>query len=335
MQLKDESVADTVFTHTYHHRVGSIPGDATVYDWEAIADFPFNELVVSWNALRPKTGDFSVYISVEVNGRWSPYFLYSRWGASGQFGGDVVSEEFSLKIGQDILDLSNGQVAEKFRIRLEAEETGLLSNVKYLHACVSRSEAFHASQFLTADRAIDLKVPLISQFSLVHGRKRDMCSPTSTGSVVGYLKKSTKIDPVTFARGVHDDAHDIYGNWVLNIAHASDQLGEGWGCWVQRLSGFEQVYKSLCNQTPVVVSIKGELPGAPFAYPQGHLIVVKGYDPKTSKVSCMDPAFPSDAETSVHYSIDDFMKAWSRRRCLAYIFQNLSSIHFSKTLSSQ
>ena len=114
---------------------------------------------------------------------------------------------------------------------------------------------------------------------------------------------------------------DIFGNWVLNTAQASSVLGNKWQCWVERLAGFGDIYDRLKNNLPVVVSVKGPLPGARFPYTNGHLIAVKGYNPKTEQVLCMDPAFQADEATAVAYNLSDFMDAWSRRRRIAYVFE--------------
>jgi hypothetical protein len=146
-----------------------------------------------------------------------------------------------------------------------------------------------------------------------------MCSPTSTSAVIQYLQ-GCYIDPISFSSNVHDNAHDIYGNWILNTANAAAILGAGWHCWVQRLNGFDELYQQLEKRIPVVVSIKGPLEGAPLPYEEGHLIVVKGYDASKKCVLCMDPAYPTNTETNAEYPFEAFMHAWRRRRHLAYIF---------------
>ena len=171
---------------------------------------------------------------------------------------------------------------------------------------------------LSVKDSINLPVPPISQMLLAHPRARHLCSPTSTSAVVNYLK-GTSIKPIPFSSHVHDNVHDIYGNWVLNTAHAAALLGKPWHCWVQRLYGFDELYEQLKKGIPVVVSIKGPLEGAPLPYEEGHLIVVKGYDASKKHVLCMDPAYPTHAETSAAYPYESFMDAWGRRR-LAYFF---------------
>jgi hypothetical protein len=125
----------------------------------------------------------------------------------------------------------------------------------------------------------------------------------------------------------------------LNIAYAWTILGKKWSCWIQHLNGFIAIQELLKKNTPVVVSVKGPLPGSALPYNQGHLLVVKGYQHQHKKVLCMDPAFGEDDLTNVTYDLQDFLEAWARRGCIAYVFeqnnQNFSAIQFNKSLSSQ
>jgi hypothetical protein len=106
----------------------------------------------------------------------------------------------------------------------------------------------------------------------------------------------------------------------LNVAEASHHLGNQWMCWVERLNGFQDIYDRLIQNTPVIVSVRGPLPGSAQPYAKGHLLVVKGYDPSEKKVLCMDPAFPDEKSTLISYDLEDFITAWQRRGKIAYLF---------------
>ena len=159
----------------------------------------------------------------------------------------------------------------------------------------------------------------LSQMTLDHPRSRDLCSPTSTTAVVSYLSKK-QIDPIVFAERAKDHASDIFGNWVLNVAESWHYLGPTWDAWVQKLSGFPELYEKLVLGTPVIVSVRGPLAGSAQPYAKGHLLVVTGFDPGLQMVHCMDPAFSTDEKTDARYPLNDFLAAWGRRGNLAYIF---------------
>jgi hypothetical protein len=87
---------------------------------------------------------------------------------------------------------------------------------------------------------------------------------------------------------------------------------------VQRLKDFNALHAYLMREKPVVVSVKGKLPGAPIIYSRGHLICVIGY--KGKEVICIDPAFAENQLCYVKYKIKDFLAAWGKRKNLAYTF---------------
>ncbi len=286
--------------------------------WEQDSVTPFNELIVSWNALRPQSGEYKLSIALKID-EWSDWYPYIYWGAAKQHGVDIRSPLFHIY--QDTVEVLQGKQATGFRIRIEHSEGASICDFYSLHAYTGNSNAYltnneDTSQFST----LNLKVPLTSQLLLPHPRCRDLCSPTSTTAVMNFLSHSKIFDPVSFASLVRDTHFDIFGNWVLNAAQVGIFLEKQWMCLVQRLNGFNDIYAQLKQNIPVVVSVKGPLNGGALPYLEGHLIVVKGFDTEKKRVLCMDPGFPSAKETDVSYAFNDFMDAWARRRYLAYLF---------------
>lgn len=320
MKNLTESIQNAVATEVYHHSLEIKDKSATDYIWENTEVIPFDELIVSWNAMRPQYGAFVISVSIKKE-EWTPWFSYAYWGSSTQWGGDTRSEAHSVEIEQDILSILKGGKATGFRVRVEAVEGASLDEFYALHACASRIHELTSSEVIMTGPSIDLKVPLVSQMALQHVRKRDMCSPTSTSAAISYLLKKNRLDPVAFALHSHDDMHDIFGNWVLNTAHAASVMGKDWNCWVQRLKGFNGIYRKLQEGTPVVVSVRGPLTGSAVPNTSGHLMVVKGYRAADNHVLCMDPGFPDDKSTEVSYKLTEFLEAWSRRRYVAYVFK--------------
>lgn len=332
------SLDEILSTVTYHHHINDVEEGSSSYTWEQPDVISFDELIVSWNAMRPQYGDFNINIAVKINEMWSPWFLYSSWSSESQKGGNVDPVRFPVQVRQDILQVVDGQKATGFRVRVDAKNGATLEEFYWLHACATSVVDLLPTK-VTANSSVNLDVPLISQMMLKHARHKDMCSAASTSSVVSYLLKKNRIDPVSFALQACDEAHDIFGNWILNTAHASAILGKKWQCWVQHLTGFDDIHARLRINIPVVVSVKGPLKGSALPYSNGHLLVVKGYDHKEKEVICMDPAFSENELTDVRYDLDDFVKAWSKRNFIAYIFektdQNFSDIQFNSNLSSQ
>ncbi len=242
------------------------------------------------------------------------------WGAHEQKSNSEFAGNGLTRVYQDLFQVLNGQKATAFKIRIEADGDAALENIHSLHVYTNASKTSEKTAF-NGHTSVSLPVAGLSQMALDHPRHRDLCSPTSTTAVVRYLLNDPEIDPLLFAEQSWDQQFDIYGNWVLNVAEASSLLGPSWNCWVEFLSCFQDVYHRLLQGFPVVVSVRGPLPGSALPYKNGHLLVITGYDHQLQQVLCMDPAFPSNCETLVWYSLGDFLAAWERRGKIAYLFE--------------
>lgn len=282
-------------------------GVAAAPYWEQENLPPFDELMISWNGFRPVQGSYSIFARVQI-GSWSPWLLYGSWGAEGQSSFD--NQVGSVRVYQDAFEVLGGEKARGFQVRVEPGAA--------LRLHVYTNSASQPS-FADSYEPVHLQMDGLSQMTLGHPRHLDLCSPTAASAVLRYLKK--QIDPIHFAGRVWDQRFDIFGNWALNVAEASNHLGLDWDVWVERLSGFSDIYRRLLLKTPVIVSVRGPLPGSARPYAKGHLIVVNGFDPQKKEVHCMDPGFPTDDQAHVQYGLEDFVTAWNRRGNIAYIFQ--------------
>ncbi len=291
--------------------------------WETRNTAPFNELIVSWNGLRPSVGKWTFFVRLGREGNWSEWLQYAEWNAAGQKTFKNSPLDSFAESYQDAVTAKTG-LCDAFSVKIMAEDGADLKRLDSLYACLSDLSRYsiHIPPRL---RSVLLKgIPLQSQMILGHPRCRDLCSPTSTSTAINYLLGRKEIDPVIFAQKIHDAGFDIYGNWILNTAEGYQQLGGSHRVFVKRLNGFHLLHDQLVQGVPVVASVKGEIPGAPKPYPFGHLICVTGFEPaenlSESKVYCVDPAFPINESTYTAYKLSDFLKAWGARRNLAYLF---------------
>lgn len=279
----------------------------------------FDELIISWNANRPLCGYYLIQLSAYTD-EWSDWMNYAYWGKENQYTFKEILFEKDLQVFQDALEILNGSIARGFRVRILAKEGATLEQFRSLHASIMRKSAHSFTDDFSAIEPIEIPVAGLSQMALLDPRSRRLCSPTSTTAVLRFLKQ-TELSPLLFADRVFDTAFDIYGNWILNTAQASHELGKGWSCYVSRLTDFQELYIRLKSGVPQIVSIRGPLPGSALPYESGHLLVVRGYDPVSKEVICMDPAFPNDQSTWVRYKLVDFLEAWRRKGGLTYIFE--------------
>ncbi len=289
------------------------------YIWENTA-LSFNELLIGWNAQRPYRGQFHISLSLKIED-WSPWFSYALWGANGQR--SFEHQHGPFKIFQDTICIDKGYLATGWRVKVEAKQMPNLQRFHAFYAAIVPSKKpvdINKNSFMQGSY-ICLEVPGMSQIAIKNSCNMRLCSPTSTTAVIHYLNKQTDITPMEFAHKVWDSYFDIYGHWVFAMAQAYVELGEEWETRVMYLNDFEDVYRFLKTGYPVVVSVKGRLPGSLHPYNQGHLLVVRGFDPIKNKVLCMDPAYPKNSNTYVTYALNDFVSSWQRRKNVAYLFK--------------
>lgn len=292
--------------------------EQTSYTWTMPAIPPFEELLISWNADRPRRGHYVILSSVSIQNRWSPWLLYAVWGSHDQYSFHDTTPHAPVRSFQDQIELQDGKQGTGFRIRIEVCGGANLENFYKIYACTC-SRASYPSQLPPSWPSCYLPIPGLSQMQLHHPRSKSFCSPTSTTAVIQYALKP-QLNPLTFAEHVYDAGFDIYGNWSFNIAQAFVELGKEWQCFYARSLEFDTIGQCLRKGLPVVVSVKGKLTNSPMPYNQGHLLVIKGYEASTERVLCMDPAFPSDEQTSVAYPWEEFMQVWRERGYLTYFF---------------
>jgi hypothetical protein len=264
---------------------------------------PFNELILSWNGLRPKKGKWTFWIGIQ-----NEWLKYAEWGAD--FQKTFQSIGAFAKTYQDVCT-TNG-LCNHFTIKVEGED---LSTLHELIVCASNLDAYKLITPPDLPPVMLKNVPTQSQLVLNHPRHKELCSPTATTTAMRYLYKK-KFDPVAFADLSHDETFNIHGNWVLNVAESYNQTKHP--CRVERLKDFTRLHEELMKGFACVVSVKGYLKGAPKTYDMGHLLCVIGFDGK--RVHCIDSAFPDNESTLVSYELSDFLNSWALRYHLAYIF---------------
>ncbi len=324
------------FSKTYSHQVSATSNKLSSV-WHEDGTFPFNELIVSWNALRPKSGKYTIYTRVKGK-RWSNWIKSAEWGAGRQQSFSYTKDEVA-QLEINCITLKRNALATAFEVKVDVSGGADLGSMRHLYACASNLNKYGIIKPSRNLRSGVIEHVLQqSQMVLKHSRARDMCSPTATSTVVSYLlgrindywapdngkELRALFDAVDFAALAHDDTFDLYGNWVLNVAAAYDISGGKVPCRVERLASFDALHQYLLNDRPVVVSVQGPLRGSALPYAKGHLMVVIGWDAQNQLVCCIDSAFGSNKRTKVWYHSDDFLKAWGRRKNLSYVFMPLS-----------
>lgn len=284
---------------------------------------PFTQLIFSWNVLRPNRGYFSFWASVRdaKTKKWYAWHKMADWGVDRQ-----RSYLNKSKNGTGYyyvrLEAPKKRKADAFRIKVKPHRGVDLGLIRGLYVSLSDLKNFKSEKkdkSLAGLRSVYIKdVPRYSQWMIEHERARYMCSPTSCSMLVSYLCKN-KIDPHTFALNAHDKGLDAFGSWSFNTAYAFQACDGDVQFRVERLRSFVVLHRLLCKGMPVVVSVRGTLPGGFKEYDNGHLLLVVGFDATRKQVLCHDPAFPDKEDVFIRYNLRDFLAAWERSRRLAYV----------------
>ena len=297
--------------------------------WEKGQTKPFNELIVSLNALRPCKGALVVWVSVKHNGNWSSWHRLMEWGADRQ-------RTFTNRLNRFVhtkhcrVEMMRGAIGRGFRVKVTKKDGASLENLKAIFACMSRLNKFRFKKpKVTALASVAVQnVPRQSQMVLRHPRYTDLCSPVSTSMISAYfyqkLYGTLPADQMSqyaidFAAKVHDQGYlDIYGNWILNVAQAFDAVNGEVFFRVERLDSFYDLHYYLAKKIPVAVSVR-RLHGGATPYANGHILVVVGWNRQKRRVICLDPAFGSNRSVLKAYRLHDFLRAWRRSMNLAYV----------------
>lgn len=288
---------------------------------------PFSQLIFSWNAVRPSQGYFSFLVQVRNNKTkaWGSWHKMFDWGSNIQRSYYSASDGCA-HYAHVRLEVDNTQLADAFRIKIEAHDSAYLSSVHRCTVNVSDLTQFSTevsgSSFSHLPSVYVAQVPRLSQMVLNHARASELCSPTSSSMVTSYIS-DRGIDPVEFAQRAFDSGLNTYGSWPFNMACAYEYGNDCAHFFTTRCCSFAVLHQYLERSVPVAVSVRGALEGAPKSYPKGHLLVVVGYDAQSNEVICHDPACPSDDATQIRYQLSHFLKAWERSRRLAYVAERI------------
>jgi len=272
--------------------------------------FPFDELLLSADAVFPGGGELEAEAQVKTPDGWSPWFSFGRYNSAG--GGASSGPQENAFGRMDIDTLKLKKKASAFRYRLTVTPAGNKSPVLRL-AAVSYTDS--QAVYSPADaavkpasfKAIKLAMPRYSQMIQQVNYSGDICSPVSLSMSLCGL--GLKAEPLGTAAAVLDSAQNIYGNWFFNTAHAGTR---GLYSFVARLNSLEEARAFLEAGAQVIASVTfgpDELKNSPLKKTKGHLLVLTGFNAK-GDVLTNDPAAPEEKTVERVYDRAEFARAW-------------------------
>jgi hypothetical protein len=251
---------------------------------------PATRAVVSWNTAAPSGG---LALAVHrTDGSVAEGLAYVRWSPQ---------ERRSL----DGTDAKSRIAVDVVRSDVPFSGIGVASNVA-LDAVAVATPPPAGARLDGPLRVATLEVPALSQTVRAFPESAHRwCSPTALTMLLRY--HGVDADVASVARAVNDDSYGGTGNWAFNVAYAG---ARGLRAVVAYLRGLDHVAAFVEAGLPVAISIawqRGELAGAPLPQSEGHLIVVRGFEPVAAIVN--DPAQPAVVTRYDRVALDRIFRA--------------------------
>jgi hypothetical protein len=348
LRLASGNLSSTTYTDLFAHYAGDTADGSGPYQYgtwtsgQTTLNFPWNELVSSWNAETPP----GTWIQVEIkptldNGHVAKWYVLGQWaygdsdfhrtsvGGQGDADGFVSIDTWFAK--------DHDAISYRLRVTLfRRAGTTATPTFNRLSAIASNYRNSKGSFPSRSDvgNEIDLGVPGYSQelhheeFPQFDGGGEAWCSPTSTSMVVaywdslypgnGYAPSAAEMSWIPYAepwvdytaRYVFDYHYNGAGNWPFNTAYAA---GRGLVGDVTMLHNLREAEPFIQNGIPLVASVawnSNQLDGADIKSTNGHLVVIEGFTAHGSKVIVNDPATVPGNPVKHYYDREQFERAW-------------------------
>lgn len=267
---------------------------------------PCHKMVLSWNTTtREKNG---VEVKIRVKHQcWGPWLSYGMWSTHGQSTGSIRYEK-SDHAWLDIDEVCDEEEMTIIQLRIDFYRQNRFYPSPVLHDVFVSIDKKEKSHLLNVPN-IDIEVPEVSQMMLSE-IGNIACSPTALTMILNYYGHA--ISALDTAKSCFDNGEGIYGNWAYNVAFAGEC---GFEAYVDYCDDVGRLIQYVQQGMPVVVSVKSNvmITGAPQAYPEGHLLVVRGFlNEDIPYVIVNDPASRSQEEVKRYYQLSEFLSIWRR-----------------------
>ena len=301
------------------------PLEGTWTSPEMKPEFPFKNLLPSWNVLTPP--DTGVQVDARARdaatGKWTDWLYMGAWGREAYEMERKIASGFA-SIDVDEMILTRPADAYQVRVRLfnfDVENRGLTPRVRRLAVSYSGVPGNGAKldQLPTDGWARDLKIPFRAQVdpTLPVPLRGKICSPTSVSMVLQHwgLDRPT----VANAMAIYDSNYEMFGNWNRAVQYAGQF---GLDAWLTRYRSWEQVKGEIARGQPIIASIRfkrGTFPSNVNNASDGHLLVIRGMTPNGDLI-VNDPASLERGNGAI-YKADEFARAWFDNGGVGYVIR--------------
>jgi hypothetical protein len=303
---------------------GDYPRQGQWTSAEMPTDFPFTELIPSWNAAAPAGTAIRFFVAVRDarSHEWSPFLYFGGWGQAPPPSSPHVVSFSQGVVHVDTLVLDRRADAYKVRAQLISyafDAAPMLRRIAISYSGVVADEAQRAALIepikIEGNWARTLDVPYRTQNETPKPLRSQTCSPTSVSMVLEYWGR--KFPTVENAIAMYDGEHEQFGTWNRATARAGEV---GLDAWITRFRTWDAVKAQIAQGRPVIASIQfktSEFPAAALSHTNGHLIVIRGFTAGGDLI-VNDPANASKGN-GVVYPAADLAKAWFGHGGVGYV----------------
>jgi hypothetical protein len=310
----------------FHRAAEGTPSQVVLTSPEIATASPWNELIVSWNAVTPLGAGMKFQVRALYSDHATAFYTMGLWAddtaeqpresVNGQKDedGDVLTDTLVLK-----------RPAHRVQVRVSwsAADQRSQPQLKFLGLSFANSAA-PGKPSPPNKAAWGKLIPVPERSQLAYEAGRDWCSPTSVSMVLAHwaavLKRpELNIDVPEVAAGVYDKNWPGTGNWPFNTAFAGKF--PGLRAYVTRLRDAADLEAWVAAGVPPVVSVSyGLLYGRPLPGASGHLVVCVGFT-EDGAVILNDPwAAPGKGErVRTVVPRRNLLKAWAHSRQTTYL----------------
>ncbi|GAC1359887.1 MAG: hypothetical protein NVSMB31_20220 [Vulcanimicrobiaceae bacterium] len=223
---------------------------------------------------------------------------HAKWTTTGRH--SFSAKDKDVVIETDVITAS--QPFDGIEVRAEGVAFDALSLATPIPAMPSQAYA---------GDALELPVPARSQY--VVDAERGWCSPATLCMLHTYYGHDHGVERT--AQNVFDSAYNGTGNWAFNVAFSGTLGLTGVVAYLRNL---DHAATLIAHGVPLGLSYSwqdDELPGAPLAHSDGHLVALCGF---TNSGDCIvnDPAVP---EVRITYPRAALESIWLRNKGVAFV----------------
>jgi len=316
----------------FKHAEGENPAQTILTSPELNAPFPWDELVVSWNAIAPSGTGLKIEARALHSDRATRFYILGLWSEDpDQLPRESVRRQRDEDgaVHTDTLVLRQPAQTVQLRITLTQSDDQTMPSLKFLS--LSFLDSAGQAPWREPNRKAwgrVLSVPQRSQIGFPGAS--GWCSPTCISMMLAYWARELVRPELDWAvpdvaRAVYDPKWTGTGNWVFNTAFAG--RFPGLQAYTTRVQDLRAIEDWIAAGIPVAASVSSDvLRGAPRDQGNGHLIVCVGFT-KDGDVVTNDPwaILPKGESVRRTYPREVFIRSWERSKSAIYVIHPIPS----------